>query len=410
MATAAIIPLDRDAGKLVKKTALYKEVLTPRRIAAYPSPDKGVKYYYDAQQGGLCVRITATGSKSFVLYSRVNGRPKRITLGKVGTLSLPEARTAAAQLIGQAAAGADVVAERKAQRTKNITMQELFDLWLAGAKTRGLKTWSEDESLWTNQLKGKLGNAQAIDVTSLDLQRHINKIGKNHNRRGNKATALLSRVFSYAIKHDKFTGANPAKNVDRFPERSRERFLSPVEVHDFINAVRAEDEQHWREFFLLLLTTGARKSSMLQMRWQDIDLINAVWHVPSWASKNGRALALPLVRESLESLHKLKELKKESDWVFPSMTSSTGHVTSPEKPFKRICKRAGLTDFHIHDIRRTAGSWAATNGVNSQTITKILGHKSQQSAEPYTRMDLDPVRQALNTITAQMFAAGGTDE
>src|SRR4029453_1774106 len=66
-----------------------------------------------------------------------------------------------------------------------------------------------------------------------------------------------------------------------------------------------------------------------------------------------------------------------------------------------------LDDIRIHDLRRTMGSWQARTGASLAIIGKSLGHKSQQATAVYARLDLDPVRQAMETATSAMLKAGG---
>jgi integrase len=64
----------------------------------------------------------------------------------------------------------------------------------------------------------------------------------------------------------------------------------------------------------------------------------------------------------------------------------------------------------LHDLRRTLGSWQARTGASLAIIGKSLNHKSQQATAIYARLDLDPVRQSVNTATAAMFEAARLKE
>ena len=94
------------------------------------------------------------------------------------------------------------------------------------------------------------------------------------------------------------------------------------------------------------------------------------------------------------------------EWVFPSY-GKTGHLVEPKKAWNRLLDRAEISDLRIHDLRRTLGSWQAATGASLPVIGKSLGHKNQATTAIYARLDLDPVRQAVNTATAAMLAAGG---
>lgn len=389
---AQIIPLKKN-----ERSEPSKFRFTTQRIEKLKSPVKGCKYYYDTEINGLCVRVTATGAKSYVLYRKINGTPGRITLGSTASIKLDAARKAAEQLNGKLAAGVDIVKERREDRKKEVTLKELYEAWLRSAKTRQLRSWREDENLWKLHIKPNMANKEAASITTLHVQRIVDKIAEKHPRTSNKVLALLSRIYNHGIKKGLFININPVGAVDRVPEQSRERFLKPDELPIFIASVEQEDEP-WKGYFKILLFTGARKTAAASMRWQDIDFKGSVWHVPSWDSKNKKSLAVPLVPEAAAVLNKIKETAV-NDWVFPSSTSTSGHIETPTKPWKRICERAGFTDLRIHDIRRTVGSWLAASGASNFTISKALGHMSPRSADVYARLTVDPVREALGSIT-----------
>jgi integrase len=75
-----------------------------------------------------------------------------------------------------------------------------------------------------------------------------------------------------------------------------------------------------------------------------------------------------------------------------------------------LLKTAGIENLRIHDLRRTLGSWQARTGASLPIIGKSLNHKTHQATAIYARLDLDPVRQSVNTATAAMMEAGGMKE
>ena len=70
-------------------------------------------------------------------------------------------------------------------------------------------------------------------------------------------------------------------------------------------------------------------------------------------------------------------------------------MSNPKEAWKRLIKRANIEDLRIHDLRRTAGSYMAIQGVSPTIIGKALGHRSQAATAMYARLTQDPVRQAL---------------
>lgn len=68
-----------------------------------PIPEKAQSFYRDENLKGFALRITASGVKSFIVETRINGRVKRVTLGKYGNITAEEARKQAKSLLGRVA-------------------------------------------------------------------------------------------------------------------------------------------------------------------------------------------------------------------------------------------------------------------------------------------------------------------
>ena len=94
------------------------------------------------------------------------------------------------------------------------------------------------------------------------------------------------------------------------------------------------------------------------------------------------------------------------EFVFPG-EGVTKHIVEPKKAWATLLKAAGIENLRIHDLRRTLGSWQARTGASLPIIGKSLNHKTHQATAIYARLDLDPVRQSVNTATAAMMEAAG---
>lgn len=123
------------------------------------------------------------------------------------------------------------------------------------------------------------------------------------------------------------------------------------------------------------------------------------------------SLGLPvrfLIREPLsaEALAVLKRRKKasENEWVFPAHHGG-GHVKDVYRAWRGILKRAGIKDLRVHDLRRTLGSWQTMTGASRAIVGKLLGHTREETTAIYGRLDLEPVRESVETATAAMLKA-----
>jgi integrase len=159
----------------------------------------------------------------------------------------------------------------------------------------------------------------------------------------------------------------------------------------------------FKDFMMMSLLTGARRANVQAMMWLDVNVDRGTWRIPS--TKTGEAVTVPLCPEAVEILRRRQKLAG-GQWVFPSAKSSSGHYVEPQRAWRGLLKRARITDLRLHDLRRTLGSWQAATGANLPVIGKTLGHKHQSTTAIYARLDLDPVRQAVNRATEAMFRAG----
>lgn len=368
---------------------------TTARLQSVPTPAKGAQYVYDSTTPGLALRVTAAGARTFVLYRRIRGRPTRITLGAFGSMSIPDARKATQQRLGQVAAGVDVVAEIKAARIRGRTVGDAFDTWLTVAMHRK-RSWEDDKRLWELWMEKPLRSRPVAEVDTAELERLTQSIGKQHPRTANKCRALLSTVWAHAMRRGEAQN-NPVRMVERFPENSRERALRNDEMGGLLKAI-CDEPPTWRDYFLTALLTGQRRENLARMRWEELDLTAGVWNIPAAKAKNKKATTIALTALAVALLQRRRD-EIVGEWVFPSDTGSAlGCIREPRKPWQRILKRAGIANLWIHDLRRSVGSWLGASGANAYTIARALGHQSVRSGEVYVRLHADPVRLAITAI------------
>ena len=153
----------------------------------------------------------------------------------------------------------------------------------------------------------------------------------------------------------------------------------------------------------MLLLTGVRRSNLESMAWADIDLQAAYWRIPE--TKAGMPVVIPLVAPALTILMARAETANGSPWVFPGRNGK--HIANPKEAWKRICTAAEVTNLHPHDLRRSLGSWMAGQNTSLPIIGRALGHKTAVATMVYSRLSLDPVREAVDRATSAMLTAGG---
>lgn len=383
--------------------------LTKRLIDAVKHPDHGQVFLRDDALRGFGLRITA-GSKVFILERKIHGQSRRIVLGHYGDLTVDQARALAHERIVEIQKGRDPAAERK-QRRQQPTFGELSDMYLARHAALK-KSKQNDDGILRNHLS-HWRHRTLSSIKREDVARLHTKIGTTPSsvirpgkpvavpmpRAANAVLSLLRCMFNLAEDWGLHPGPNPCVRIKKFPELSRDRFVQPAELPKLWAAIQAEKNPYVRTAFFTALLTGARRDEVLTMRWTDLDTTQAVWRIPT--TKAGRPHMIPLPRPALEEILKLPRMA-ETPYVFPGRWGR-GHLVNISKPWNRIKNAAGLADVRIHDLRRTLGSWLVGAGASLPLIGKALNHSSVSTTAIYSRLQLDPVRAALDANAEKML-------
>ena len=368
--------------------------------------------YLDSKITGLQIRVTKSGSKTFSVFRRIKGgRPERITLGRFPTMTVEQARKLAARINAEIEEGANPAEVKRAHKGEP-TFAELFKEYgeRHGNKKR---SWNTDQSIYCNHLETPLASRKLSTITREAISRLLSDLERTGKSGGtvNNVRALISSIFSRSIEWG-YVSVNPVVGIKTRPKVKRDRFLQSDELPRFFQALAEEANATLRDFILMALLTGARRTNILEMRWSEINLKESVWRIPR--TKNSTPQNVTLSPEAVTILKERKELAdKKTIFVFPG-TGGSGHIEDPKKAVVRVMKRAGIpygrkteNGVTLHDLRRTLGSWQAKTGASLAIIGKSLNHLSSQTTLIYARLDLDPVRAAVDTATTAMLEAAG---
>jgi integrase len=363
---------------------------TQAAIEKLPIPENGRAHYYDIKVPELELRITQNGIKTFNYYKWRKGhkKPDRIYIGNYPALSIEWVRERARIIGGDIARGL----HPKEQERYKITLIEFFPIYMERWNKKHKKAERDDRSSFDGRIKNSFIAKKPLgQINRQDILKLHSEIGQTAPIRANRILSLLSIIFNKAIEWE-YIKENPCKNIKRFKEKSRERFLLKDEIPNFFKALDFLKPKY-KTYFLVLLFTGARSANVKAMRWQDINFAHKTWSLSE--TKNGTSQLIPLSDAVLEML---KERKGDDKiWVFPSDTSTSGHLEEAKKHWSLLRKISKLPDLRMHDLRRTLGSWQAINGVSLAVIGKSLNHKSMQATQIYARLSIDPIRAAMHS-------------
>ncbi|MGE0278730.1 MAG: tyrosine-type recombinase/integrase [Nitrospiraceae bacterium] len=208
--------------------------------------------------------------------------------------------------------------------------------------------------------------------------------------------SALAAPLRVAIEDLEWLSENPLRKV-RKPAESpgRTRYLSPEERERLLEACQQSGSPHLYTIVCVALSTGARRGEILGLTWPLVDFQQQ--QIRIGRSKNGDRRSVPLVGLGLEALkaHRAK-YPKATGLLFPC---ATGHRPMfVQHPFETARRRAGLEDFHFHDLRHTFASYMAMSGASLLELAALLGHRDLDMVQRYAHL----TNSHLNGIVAKM--------
>jgi integrase/DNA-binding XRE family transcriptional regulator len=393
--------------------------------------------HWDSVLKGFGLLILPTGVRSFVFnYRNADGRRRRCTIGRFGTLTVEQARVAARDLAGRVARGEDPAATSKSRRDAP-TVSKLLDDYLADhvEVENKPKTRETVRSAIKLHIRPFLGALKVAAVTRQDAQR-LHKRMEKTPRAANLTLAVLSKAMTFAEESSlRPQGSNPCRGVKRYRENRRNRFLSgdemsrlgqvmeeaetvglPWRKREGAKAKHRPKEENCRTLvnsralavIRLLLFTGARLSEIRELRWRDVDLECRTIALPD--RKGGDRRAHPVSTMALRILEALPRVTqkngKPSPWVFPAPKDASKPLSRSvvSNAWQAVRARAGIPDVRLHDERHTAGTFAGQTGANAFLVRDILRHTTTATTDIYVNADEDPMRATFQAIGRRIEA------
>jgi integrase len=379
---------------------------------------------------------------------------RRYTIGNHGDFTPDKARDEAEKLRGDIRKGVDPgLAKRTAiaERRAAITVKQLCDQYLENPPPKKASTLAVDRGRVVRHIVPLLGSKVVREVTTGDVRRFLAAVAAGKTRadvktgkrgraivEGGKGTAtrtvgLLGGIFSFAVSEG-YRPDNPVRGVKRYPGKNTERFLCVVELKrlgETLSAsekawaahVRATDE--WLAAgkqgpepkaaeeaenpvaltaIRLLVLTGCRKSEILALKWEHVDIAWSCLRLPD--SKTG-AKVVPLGAPALALLTELSQTEG-NPYVLPG-TIAGRHFVGLPRVWERLRKRAELPGVRLHDLRHSFASAGAAAGDSLLVIGKLLGHHDAKTTARYAHLADDPLKAAADRISTQIAAAMATE-
>lgn len=383
---------------------------------------------WDEARKGFGLRVEVSGLKSFIVRYRAagggrNAPAREMVIGRYDTWKADDARKEAGKIFNQVDAGQDPASDRDRKRNE-LTIAGLCELYLKeGTANKKASTLAIDKGRIERHIVPLLGKRLVSEVDSRDIKRFMQDVAKGKTAadiktkfrgraivEGGKGTAartvgLLGGIFTFAIE-EKMRADNPVRGVKRFADNKGERFLSANELANLGEAIRQVEAQGANKFAIaiirLLTFTGARKSEITKLKWQEVDFDRSCLRLAD--SKSG-AKVVPLGPPALAVLSGVS-VTEGSAFVFPAESGGLA-FQGTEKVWQKLREAASLPGLRIHDLRHSFASAGLLAGDNLAIIGKLLGHADVKTTARYAHLADDPVKQAANRISNSIAAAMG---
>jgi len=397
---------------------------TGKLSAVQVAKAKGPGVLHDG--GGLYIRVSGTGTKSWVFRFQLDGKRRDMGLGPYPDISLAEARGRATEHRKQRHDGIDPLAakaaERQAQRlsaARGRTFREVAEEFIErnevgwrNAKHR--QQWRNTLATYVYPVLGELSVA-AID-TGLVIQ-VLDPIWTEKPETAGRVRGRIEAVLDAATVRGFRRGPNPAQwkgNLAHIlPARARVRkaahhaALRFDEMPAFLTNLQARSGMAARALEFAIYT-AARTGEVLGATWSEVDLDAKVWTIPAERMKAGREHRVPLAGPALMLLEKLRSLalmrNGAPDPAAPIFPGPRRALPMSNMTMLMLLRRMKRDDLTAHGFRSTFSDWAAERTAYPREVVEMaLAHAVENKVEAaYRRGDLFEKRRKLMEAWADL--------
>lgn len=247
---------------------------------------------------------------------------------------------------------------------------------------------------WERNLKKPFGHLELSEAKTLKVRKwHKGLAGTPVD--GNRAKALLSKLFSFAQENGWTNLANPCRFIPNHPEGRRNRFANDLEIAKIGKILKRELLSFPREatFLLILMYTGSRPRALERARYdqlEEIEMNGKRFGILRFSGKSG-AEELVIPPQGIELIHELP--KTEKGFIFGRF---------PRKFWNEIRKEAECPSLWARDWRRTFATLGLSSGVTLGQVGEILNHKNAQTTMRYAKLLPDIKAKAVMAIGQEM--------
>jgi integrase len=327
---------------------------------------------WDDKVPGLGIRASS-GTKSFVLLYRHDGSSKRLTLGRYPVLSLGDARKLATEALYKITHGENPQVEKEQARSFprfDVTVDDFVRLHCDRQNRNS--TARQTERIMRTRFTPVLGAKDVRKITKIEIIKILDDIlSEGLPSAANQAFAAIRKFFNWCVQRG-IIDATPCSGIGTpASPGKRDRVLTDKEL---VRIWRASEKIAYPYGYIvqMLILTAQRRNEVTGMCWSEIDVHTKLWSFPPERMKSGRSHQVPLL-PMVEAV--VAQVPRLSDtYAFPARGSEDSSFSGFSKLKKKVDSVSGVTDWTLHDLRRTAATGLAQLGVAPHVVEKLLNH------------------------------------
>ena len=332
---------------------------------------------------------------------------KEVKIQRSGFESKKEAQLACAELL----------AHYDPARTKRLTYQQLYEVWLDTYRLSVKdSTLRKTEQMFRDHILPFFGSYLIEDIRPLDCQRFANEQARI-SARADGRFVYMAKVLDFAVKND-LLAKNPAAGVTKPRRRkspdshSREvNFYTKEQLKEFLRLAKERLSPMWFAFFRLLAYTGMRRGEALALQWSDLE--GNIIHVRRTIARNDEGAYLsntPKTDKSNrniliddETLRILNSLERTSPFIFPNEKGSFSPESQPVRQLHKAVDGTALPYISPHGLRHTHCSLLFSAGASIPEVQDRLGHSDVKTTiDIYNHVYPQDKEKALSSFLAFM--------
>jgi integrase len=370
------------------------------------------KDYSVSDGDGLILLVKGSGAKSWVLRYWVNGKEKRSGLGKYPVIGLSDAREMKNAFKRELAHGVNPLERKKSEREKAVkaealkteTFGKFADEWYAQKKPELSPSSHKNTSRILNlHLLPTLGKRPIREITAQEILSLLLDIEEEMPETARQSKGIAGEIFQFALTHGgvDFNIVNNMKNALK-PRHKKHRaaLTAPKDVAELMNRIDAyKGSDVVRAALWFSLYTFQRPSEIRGAEWDEMDFDARLWRIPEGRMKNRRPHLVPLSRQTLELLRRVKNLVDRSGgskFVFPSGNTRMSRMS--EGTVVLALRAMGYTreEMCAHGFRALASTNLNEQGWNRDVIELSLSHVEANAVRAaYNHADKLPERREM---------------